>query len=455
MARVYKISRKRIARLLTFEEEIFEKANPKSREIYERAKDSLVRGVPMHWMDNWPSPFPIYYEEAQGANLNDIDGHKYVDFCLGDTGAMFGHGNEEVSEAIRQQVGNGSTVMFPSEDAAIVGESLQEKFELPYWQLATSATDANRFAIRLSRIVTGREKILVFNGKYHGSLDETQVSIDNEGRMIPQPRVFPNAVDFDRTTEVIEFNDIEALERALESRNVACVLAEPVMTNIGMVPPKTGFHEALREITRRTGTLLVIDETHTISTGSRGYTGEYGLEPDLFVLGKAIAGGIPAAVYGMTAEVAEVMHKHTKKEGRAISHCGFGGTLAGNVLTLNAIRATLEKVMTVDNYAHMILMAKRFEQGVNDVIKEKQLPWHVTRIGARVEYMFGKTQPKNGGEAKNMRNAELEAAIHLFLLNRGILLTPFHSMALMCPYTRTEDVDRHTEVFRECIQHIV
>ncbi|TCP30889.1 glutamate-1-semialdehyde 2,1-aminomutase [Scopulibacillus darangshiensis] len=454
MKTTYEVNKKRLAKLLAMEEERFIKANPKSEEIYKRAQRSLVRGVPMHWMDNWPSPFPLHLKKAFGASLADVDGHEYIDFCLGDTGAMFGHGNEEVAAAVQNQITQGSTTMLPTEDAFWAGENLQQRFGLPYWQLATSATDANRFAIRMSRIMTGRDKILVFNGKYHGSLDETQVSIE-DGKMVPQPRISSNAVDFERTTKVIEFNDLEALEKALAPGDVACVLTEPIMTNVGMVPPEPGFHKVLRDITRRTGTLLIMDETHTISTSPSGYTGAYGLEPDFFVLGKAIAGGIPAAVYGMTEEVARAMRKYTKKDGYSINHCGFGGTLAGNALTVHALRATLEKVMTEENYNHMTMMAEKFEQGVTAVIQEKQLPWHVTRIGARVEYMFSKSAPTNGGEAKAIREPELEAAIHLYLLNRGVLLTPFHSMALMCPYTEEEDVKRHTQVFRNCIEEIV
>ncbi|MGY4691478.1 aspartate aminotransferase family protein [Salibacterium sp. K-3] len=445
------IDQQRLSSLMKREEDRFKKEHPVSRDYHERGKNSLVRGVPMHWMDNWPSPFPVHYKTAKGAHLTDVDERQYVDFCLGDTGAMFGHANDIISKAIQEQVEHGSTVMFPSEDAAMVGEDLQQRFGLPYWQMATSATDANRFAIRLSRIKTERDKVLVFNGKYHGSLDETQVSIDEEGNMVPQPRVSQNAVDFNNTTKVIEFNDIDALEHALKDRDVACVLAEPVMTNVGMVPPDDGYHQKLRDVTKQTGTLLIIDETHTISTDHRGYTGAYGLEPDLFVLGKAVAGGIPAAVYGMTEEMAEVLEQYTNKDGYAISHCGFGGTLAGNVLTQRAVKETLSQVMTEETYAHMIAMARRFEEGVREVINETALLWHVTRIGARVEYMFNDTPPGNGGEAKNMRDAELEAYLHLFHLNRGILITPFHSMALMCPYTTKDDVDHHTRVFRDCL----
>ncbi len=414
----------------------------------------MPRGVPLHWMANWPTPYPIYLSRAEGARLTDVDGHSYVDFCLGDTGAMFGHANPVVADAVREQVLVGSTTMLPTEDAVYVGDELARRFGLPFWQLATSATDANRFAIRIARVMTGRDKVLVFNGKYHGSVDETQVTIQ-DGRMVPQPGVAPNAIDWNRTTKVVEFNDIDALERALAERDVACVLAEPVMTNVGVVPAEPGYHDALRELTRRTGTLLIIDETHTISTGPGGYTRAYGLDPDLFVLGKSIAGGIPAAVYGMTAEVAEAFERYTAKDDYRISHAGFGGTLVGNALTLRAIRSTVEHVMTEDAYDHMSSLAERFDRGVVDVISRRGLPWHVTRLGARVEYLFSPRAPRNGGEAKQLRSPRLEAAIHLHLLNRGVLLTPFHNMALMCPATSESDVDEHSAVFAECVAELV
>lgn len=448
------VSEKKVDALLQEEKEKFEREHQKSKELYAQSQSSLVRGVPMHWMANWASPFPVFYKSSKGARLKDVDGKVYTDFCLGDTGAMFGHGNDTVAKVIKEQVQQASTVMLPSEEAVWVGEELQRRFGLPYWQFTTSATDANRFAIRIARLKTGRDKVLVYNGKYHGSIDETQVAIDKDGNMVRQPRVSQNAVDFDKTTKVVEFNDVEALELALKDEDVACVLAEPIMTNVGMVPPQPGYLEELREITRKTGTLLIIDETHTISTGPRGYTGAYNLEPDIFVLGKGIAGGIPAAIYGMSEEIAQAMHDYTKKDGYAINHCGFGGTLAGNVLTVKALRETLENVMTDEVYDHMFKMAQRFEDGVQENIDKHNLPWHVTRIGSRVEYMFNETPPINGREAKDMRHPKLEAAIHLYLLNRGVLLTPFHSMALMCPYTNEEDVDKHTNAFAECLDKI-
>jgi glutamate-1-semialdehyde 2,1-aminomutase len=447
------IDPRRIAALMRREEEAYAAGNPRSRALAERARASLVRGVPMHWMDQWPCPFPLHVASATGARITDVDGHDYADLCLGDTGAMFGHAVEPVVAAIAEQAARGSTLMLPTEDAAWVGEELRRRFGLPFWQLATSATDANRFAMRLARVATGRDKVLVFNGKYHGSVDETQVELAG-GAMVPQHGVAPNAVDFARTTALVEWNDVDALERALGAGDVACVLAEPIMTNIGMVPAAPGYHDALRRLTRRHGAVLIIDETHTISTGPGGYTRAHGLEPDVFVLGKALAGGIPCAVWGLSDALADALRAYTAQDGHQINHFGFGGTLAGNALTLHAMRATLEHVMTDAAYAHMIELATRLESDVAATIRARGLPWHVTRIGARSEYLFRPTTPQTGGEAAEARDADLEAVLHLYLLNRGVLLTPFHNMSLMCPATTVADVDRHGEALAGCLAEL-
>jgi glutamate-1-semialdehyde 2,1-aminomutase len=381
----------------------------------------------------------------------DVDGNEYVDFALGDTAAMFGHSNPVLTAAIADQLSRGSTMMLPTEDSLWVGEELARRFGLPYWQVTTSATDANRFIVRLCRMFTGRSKIVTFNCNYHGSVDETHVELDDAGRMVPRTGVHPNAMDHEQTTRLVEFNDIPALEEALAHGDVACVLTEPILTNIGMVPAEPGYHEALRRLTREHDVPLIIDETHTISTGPRGYTGEHGLEPDFFVLGKSIAGGIPVAVWGASDAMARRIWSVLPhfRAGQEINHFGFGGTLAGSALQMRAIRATLEEVMTPDNYRHMIGLAERMEAGIHAIIVEKRLPWHVTRIGARVEYLFLPRAPRNGGEAHRGRHALLEACIHLFMLNRGVLLTPFHNMALMCPFTRAEDVDLHDRLLSE------
>ncbi len=446
------IDRQRLAELLTAEENRFHQEHKKSFELYQRARKSLQGGVPMLWMIRWAGTFPIFVKEGRGAHFVDIDGHEYIDFCLGDTGAMTGHAPEATVQAIIQQAKKGITYMLPTEDVIWVGEELQRRFGLPYWQFTLTATDANRFAIRMAREITQRKYILVFNYCYHGSVDETFITINPEG---PGPRrgnlgppVNPN-----ETTRVIEFNDIQALDTALSDGDVACVLAEPAMTNIGIIHPDPGFHDAMREITRKTGTLLIIDETHTICTGPRGYTGEYGLQPDMFTLGKPIAGGVPAAVYGFSQDIAERFNARLNLDDSDVG--GIGGTLAGNALSIAAMKATLEHVLTKSAYKKAIELTIRFTHGVESVIREMGLPWIVNRLGCRIEYWFRATPPRNGGEANDAVDSELDRYMHLYSLNRGILMTPFHNMALIAPDTSEADIDFHTLVFREAVQNLL
>jgi len=437
----------KVAELLARELERFERANPRSLALAREAAGPLLAGVPMPWMIRWPGGFPIFAADAHGARFRDVDGHEYVDFCLGDTAAMTGHSPEPTVRAISDQARRGITLMLPSEDAIWVGRELARRFGLPRWQFALTATDANRFAIRLARELTGRPKILVFNWCYHGSVDETFATLDGGSVVAREGNVGP-PVALAETTRVVEWNDVEALERQLADGDVACVLAEPALTNIGIVLPEPGFHDALREATRAAGTLLIIDETHTICAGPGGYTAAHGLEPDLLTIGKPIAGGVPAAAYGFSREVADRLEELMPRDERADTG-GIGGTVAANVLSLAATRATLAEVLTEEAFEHMIALGERFEAGVAEVIERHDLPWHVTRLGCRVEYLFRRERPRNGSEAAAGGDAELDRLIHLYALNRGILLTPFHNMALMSPATTEADVDLHTKVFEE------
>ena len=400
----------------------------------------------MHWMMRWAGGFPVFAVEASGARFRDIDGIEYVDFCLGDTGAMTGHSPEPVVQAIAAQAARGITLMLPSEDALWVGEELTRRFGPSQWQFALTATDANRFAIRLARLVTGRPKVLVFNWCYHGTVDETFAAL-HDGAVVEREGNLGPPVPLDETTRVVEWNDVDALERELAFGDVACVLAEPALTNIGIVLPEPGYHAALREATRRHGTLLIIDETHTLCAGPGGYTAAYGLEPDVLTVGKAIGSGIPAAAYGFTPEVAARIEAAIGLDDSDVG--GVGGTLAANVLSLAAMRATLGEVLTDDAFERMIAMGERFERGVVETIERNGLPWHVTRLGCRVEYLFRSDPPLTGSEAAAGSDHLLDRLIHLYALNRGILLTPFHNMALMSPATTEADIDRHTEVFAE------
>jgi glutamate-1-semialdehyde 2,1-aminomutase len=437
----------RVDDLMARELERFRAEHPRSLALAEQARDNLLGGVPMHWMVRWPGGFPVFAAEAEGARFRDVDGHEYVDLCLGDTGAMTGHAPAPTIEAINRQAPRGITLMLPSEDALWVGGELQRRFGLPTWQFALTATDANRFAIRIARAITKRPKILVFNWCYHGTVDETFATLDEDHHVIAREGNIGPPVPLAETTRVVEFNDVEALRAALSHGDVACVLAEPALTNIGIVLPEPGYHDALRAATRDTGTLLIIDETHTLSAGPGGYTRAHGLEPDLLTIGKPLAGGVPAGAYGFSADVAERVKREITDE--VADTGGIGGTLAANVLQFAAMRATLSEVLTDEAFERMIALGERFEAGVQQTIDRHGLPWHVTRLGCRVEYLFHAERARTGAQAAAAGDEGLDRLIHLYALNRGILLTPFHNMALMSPATTEADVDRHTEVFDE------
>lgn len=434
----------RIAAFRAREAETYLRARPRSHQKMAGGAEGFVGGVPMHWMRDWPMPFPFVVEKAKGATITDIDGNELADFCLGDTGSMFGHSPAPVAKAIRRQARHGLTYMLPSEDALEVGRLLKERFGLPLWQIATTATDANRFALRVARAVTGRDTILVFNGCYHGAVDETMVRL-KDGEPVNRPGLAGEFRDLTRRTRIVEFNDVPALEAALAHDDVACVITEPVLTNSCMVLPEPGFHAALRAATRRHGTLLLIDETHTVSTGLGGYSRVHGLEPDLFVLGKPVAGGVPTSVWGMSAEVAGrwAAYQAAKEPG----YSGMGTTLSANPLQFAAMRATLEEVMTDEAYRHMERLAARLERGLSAAIGRHGLPWHVARVGARVEFICAPGPLKNGSEAEAAHAPELEAAIHVGLVNRGCLIAPFHNMMLVSPATRKGQIDRLVAAF--------
>ena len=448
------IDRAWLRELMSRELASFREENPRSFEIFERARGSLLDGVPMNWMVRWPGEFPVYVDEAHGARFTDVDGHEYVDLCLGDTGAMAGHSPEPVVRTVSERSAKGITTMLPNEDAGWVGEELSRRFGLPLWQFSLTATDANRWAIRLCRQITGRPKILVQNWCYHGSVDETFIQLGEDGKtVLPREGNIGPPVDPAETTRVVEINDVEALERELAHGDVACVLVEPALTNIGIVLPDEGFHDAMRALTREHGALLIIDETHTICAGPGGYTKAYGLDPDVLTIGKTIGGGIPIGTYGFTHEVAEGISNSIEDELSDVG--GVGGTLAGNALSLAAARACLGEVLTDEAFERMIALGERFTEGVQSVIDEHGAPWHVTRLGCRAEFLFSPEVARDGAQAAASGDAELDRYMHLHALNRGILLTPFHNMSLMSPATAAEDVDRHTEVFRDGVGELV
>jgi glutamate-1-semialdehyde 2,1-aminomutase len=443
----------RIAELMKIEEQRFLDIHKASTAAFHQSSKVMHEGVPMSWMAKWPGAHPVFVKEAKGAHFTDLDGHDYIDFCLGDTGSMTGHSPAATVAAVKAQIDKGITAMLPSENAAIVSDLLRERFGLPLWQFTVSATDANRHVIRYSRMITGRSKIVVIDRCYHGSVDETFATLDGAGFTIKREGNIGAPVDLDVTTRVVEFNDLAAMEAALAHGDVAAILMEPAMTNIGIVLPVEGYLKGVEELCKKYGTLLIIDETHTISVGPGGMTKQLGLKPDFFTIGKALAAGIPVGTFGMTQAVAEAIKKQVEIE--KIDTGGIGGTLAGNILALAAMRATLTDVLTEANFAKMIELGDRWSDGVDAAIKEFDLDWHCNRLGARGEYIFKGKAPRTGKEAADSGDFALEQYIHLRLLNDGFLLTPFHNMALMCPDTTAADVDAHTAAFRAMCAELV
>jgi len=434
--------------LLARERERYTALHPRSLAAFERAESSLLGGVPMTWMAKWPGGFPLHVERAHGDRITDVDGIQYVDFCLGDTGAMAGHSPPATVAAVSQRLGSlgGATTMLPTEDAAWVGDELSRRFGERRWSFTLTATDANRFAIRIARQLTGRAKILVFSYCYHGSVDETFVVTTPDGPRSRAGNVGP-PVDPAVTTRVVEFNDADALERELAHGDVAAVLTEPALTNIGIVLPAAGFLDAARTLSAAAGSLLIVDETHTLSAGPGGCTKAWGLEPDVVTLGKSIGGGVPTGAYGLRPDLASRIAGDPRADLEDVG--GVGGTLAGNPLSVAAMRATLELVLTGEAFAHMCALGHRFATGIGDAIDRHALPWCVVELGARAEVRFCPEPPTSGGASAAAANDELDELLHLYLLNRGILITPFHNMSLMCPATSEDDVDAHVAAFDE------
>lgn len=425
--------------IATREAEAFCKANPQSLALAQQAQANWFQGVPFHWMLDWPSPVPLVAASAKGATLTTVDGRTLDDFCLGDTASMFGHSPPALAEALARQAGEGLSYMLPTEKGVELGAMLTQMFGLPRWQVTTTASEANRAVIRWCRGMTGRKKILIFNGCYHGSVDD--VFVDLRGGLPTQrPSLIGQVADILPTTTVIEFNDAQALERELKKGDIACVLAEPVMTNVGMVRDAPGYLNLLRALCNQTGTVLVFDETHTISSGYGGHSNAYGPKPDIMVIGKSIGGGVPCAVYGFSEEIAQRMAKLNAM--RPAGHSGIGTTLSANALAITAMHAMLGEVITHDAYRHMLELARRLVKGIEEVIHSRRLPWHVVNVGARVEFVCSEKPSTNGSEARAAMNHRLEAALHLYLANRGILLAPFHNMMLLSPVTSEGQVDR-------------
>ena len=445
------IDRTRLQAFAAREARRFSATRPKSKAALDPGAAAYLDGVPLHWMKDWPMPHLPLVAKAKGAHITDIDGYRIDDFCLGDTGSMFGHSPAPVAKAIRHQAKRGLTYMLPTEDALAVGRLLTDIFGPYRWQIATTATDANRFALRVARAITGRPKVLVFNGCYHGTVDETFVTL-HDGVTIPRPGLLGQFTDLTQSAVCCEFNDLASAETALAKGDVAAILTEPVLTNSCMVLPDPGFHTALRALATRHGALLIIDETHTISSGLGGYARVHGLQPDIFVVGKCVAGGMPTAVWGLSDPVAARYGEVNAS--RPVGHSGMGTTLSANPMQFACLRATLSQVMTAAAYAHMDKRALRLASGLAAAITAHQAPWHVLRVGARVEFICAPGPLRNGAQAAKAHMPPVEAAIHVALLNRGCLIAPFHNMMLISPATSNAQVDRLIAAFDEILTEL-
>jgi glutamate-1-semialdehyde 2,1-aminomutase len=437
MTTTFRIDRELLAALRQCESQRYIDTHPRSMALAGEDARHFLFGVPMHWMRDWPTPAALHVERAEGKRLWCADGHEYLDFCLGDTGAMFGHSPAPVARALAAQASRGFTAMLPSTLSAEVGRLLTDCFGLPRWQLTLSASDANRFVLRWARAVTGRPKVLVFDGCYHGTVDDTLVDMDEAQRTVTRSSLLGQVQDLALGAVVVPFNDLDAIERALAAGDVACVLTEPALTNCGLVPPLPGFLQALQQACRQHGTLFVLDETHTVSSGWGGHARVEGLSPDFMVIGKAVAGGLPCAVYGFT----EAMNQRMEAAKRAApeGHSGIGTTLSASLLAMAALHANLAEVMTPASYATMLGTAAAIESRLREVVVATRAPWSITRLGARMELQFCARSPQTGAQARAAMDGELESALQLWLLNRGIVITPFHNMLLVSPHTEPGD----------------
>lgn len=440
----------RLEQLFSNELELFVKTHPESKKLHEKAAGPMMNGVPMSWMKKWPGPYPVYVASAKGSHFKDVDGNDYVDFCLGDTGAMVGHSPDASVAAIKKQLDKGITFMLPTDDAAVAAQTLADRFGLEKWQFTLTATDANRHIIRYARHVTGRKKIMIHDYCYHGTVDETFANLDEQGNTVSRSNNIGAPVDLGDTTWVVPFNDLPAAERAFASGEIAAALIEPAMTNIGIVLPEPGYLEGLRELATKYDVILIHDETHTLSEGVGGMTRRRNLQPDAVILGKTIGAGIPAGAFGMSTALAERVAKSVHLE--HIDVGGVGGTLAGNALSMAAIRATLTEVLTEEAFERMEKISIEWTRAVQAVIDEFNVPWQVSQLGCRAEYSFRSTAPRTGKEAADADDFALQQYLQLHAINRGVLMTPFHNMALISPETTLEDVSRHNLHFKEAVK---
>jgi glutamate-1-semialdehyde 2,1-aminomutase len=446
------IDRSRLRTIKDREDAAFVDARPRSAELWAAAKRSMPNGVPMSWMRNSYDHPPLFVSEGRGAHLRDVDGHDYADFNIADMSMFGGYAAPPVVEAVARRAGLGTQFLLPGEDALWVAEELARRYRLPKWQFTLSATAANTEAIRTARALTGRQRVLFFAGKYHGHFDDVLVEPGPDGSLVPEEAGLPATVT--ERTKVVPFNDLAALRAALEPRDVAIVVTEPVLTNnVGLLLPVGDFHAQVRAITRETGTLLAYDETHTQVVGPGGLTGMWDLEPDMVTIGKSIASGIPLGAYGMTQDVAGVLERPGGRSDEA-ELVATGGTLFGNPLSMAAARATMGEVLLPEAYAHTHALGARLADGIEKAIAEVGLPWTTHRFWPRSGVTFAPAMPRDAAEAEATKDVELIVTARVYLANRGVW-EAIVGAGPTCPVPADEaDVERYVDAYGSLLREL-
>jgi glutamate-1-semialdehyde 2,1-aminomutase len=437
------IDRGRVAELLARENAAYLEARPRALALWERGRASMPNGVPMIWLRNSFEPIPMFVDEGAGSHFRDVDGHDYLDTNIADMSMFTGYAPPAVVDAVSRRMARGSQFMAAGEDAVWVAEELARRYALPQWQFTLSATHANTEALRVARTATGRQAVAFFDGHYHGHLDESLVSLV-DGTVVPDEAGLPD--DVTARTMIIPFNDPAALEQALRSRQVAAVVTEPAMTNnVGLVLPVDGYHDALRRITGETGTLLVIDETHTQVVGPGGLTRMWSLQPDIVTIGKSIAGGVPLGAYGMTAEVADVLQRPAGRDDPK-PLVATGGTLFGNPLSMAAARATMSEVLTPEAYAHSQELGTRLADGLDAAVAARGLPWTVHRFWPRSGFSFTPEMPTDAAAAVRDLDVPLRRLMRVHLANRGVWEAIVGAGPTCSVAATADDVDLYLDV---------
>ncbi len=446
------IDRRKLAEIKAREDAAFIEARPKSMELWARAKGSMPNGVPMSWHRTSYDHPPLWVVEGHGGHFRDVDGHDYADFNIADMSMFGGYGPEPVVEALAARAAAGGQFLLPTEESIWVAEELTRRYGLPMWQFTSSATHANTEAIRIARAATGRDKVLFFEGKYHGHFDEVLVESDERGRLMPEEGGLPTNVT--ERTKLVPWNDPEALAAALAPGDVAIVITEPAMTNnVGLLLPADDWHAQLRAITLAAGTLLAYDETHTQVVGPGGLTSMWDLHPDFVTIGKSIAAGVPLGAYGMSAEVAEVIQRPGgRDDGR--EQVAIGGTLFGNPLSMAAAKATMSRVLTPEAYAHTHRLGAMLADGIEKTISEAGLPWTTHRFWPRSGTTFAPSMPRNAREAYASKDVELILAFRIYLANRGVW-EAIVGAGPTCSVPATEDdVSRYVDAYSGLVREL-